>query len=964
MRDARATVPALLSLGNPRVTTNWRPMWGGQRELDGLPLQREDDFRDALPPEEWGRPQSFSEDVLRDALPPEGRGRPQAFSKERLRGPVPRGIDPRYSFPEEGMHRALPPGSDPPHSSLNPGEAERALSQLKSRRGSRPSSRPERRRDKQRSRSPSSSSSEDEFEDSLESLEDDHGGPNPSRTGYRDEGLLPPSMLNPTRVDHEREGQQLENPNLLPSTGASKHQEESVTDAMLQEVLVRLERAERENHDLRRRIQALSLSTPAPESCTAGQGTPMETTLSHGKIFFPASTESEGSVRTQSHSAREAATSGYAPFSKAEQAVESGRITRRKSTRQVDPRRESPNPYHGSDRQDIREANSPVPRQQTPRNRRSEYELVGASSPRQFPREQLSRRRRDARSKRSYEGQVSSALVSSPVTGHGVPLKTLSGMGHGNPYATYGSSQAAGYSSLIQERGGLPSTRVVSTSVSAVTTVAGFARQRGTAPVQSAYAFGSVMTPLEQEFAYSGASVQDRHYNPDAAYSAAVPQLPPRMYTVGYQPYAAGPPVPLPNPAVERYGESRMAMQPSKVGVTVASQTSDCPIVQTASPTPVGKPKKLRSFTAKTETWEVYKTHLDLVARLNRWDEARVLENFCTELAGEALEFYCSLSPSDRDDYSTVMTSMAQRFGTMVNAEAVRSKLENRRQKPSETLEQLATDIRMLAYKVYSTDTFERREAETVRCFMKAVRDEHIVQALIQAHPVLSMSEALVIAVKARELTGAFLPKRTAVRTVQDESATASTQSGKGNSNAVAEFLKQGDPELYAVYVAQEASKAFDRKGTGKGKGGGGNVHNRLCWYCQSQDHWAKDCYLHPKNWPSEFKEMLRSGKLYQQPMSAQAAGMASSSQTQSGNGSQTCSNQNAGGQGAKGTGKGRKKGWRQKKNGGNANGGNNAKQGGGAQQQPQDGTNAGGTLMMSPAAVTSPSPSQGTGNA
>ena len=105
------------------------------------------------------------------------------------------------------------------------------------------------------------------------------------------------------------------------------------------------------------------------------------------------------------------------------------------------------------------------------------------------------------------------------------------------------------------------------------------------------------------------------------------------------------------------------------------------------------KPKKLRSFSAKGETWEVYKTHLELVARLNRWDDTTVLDNFCTGLSGEALEFYCSLSSADRRDYSSVMTAMAQRFGTMVNAEAVRSRLETRKQKPNETLEQLATDV-------------------------------------------------------------------------------------------------------------------------------------------------------------------------------------------------------------------------------------------------------------------------------
>lgn len=64
------------------------------------------------------------------------------------------------------------------------------------------------------------------------------------------------------------------------------------------------------------------------------------------------------------------------------------------------------------------------------------------------------------------------------------------------------------------------------------------------------------------------------------------------------------------------------------------------------------------------------------------------------------------------------------------------------------TLEQLATDIRMLAYKVYGSDTFQRREAEEVKCFIKAVKNEHIVQALIQVHPVLSMVNVLKIVVR------------------------------------------------------------------------------------------------------------------------------------------------------------------------------------------------------------------------
>ena len=92
----------------------------------------------------------------------------------------------------------------------------------------------------------------------------------------------------------------------------------------------------------------------------------------------------------------------------------------------------------------------------------------------------------------------------------------------------------------------------------------------------------------------------------------------------------------------------QLAVPPSPVltggvsGVSRACQRQEAPS---------GKPKKLRSFSAKAESWEVYKTHLDLVARLNRWDESITLEHFCSELSGEAQEFYCSIGLRDRENY-------------------------------------------------------------------------------------------------------------------------------------------------------------------------------------------------------------------------------------------------------------------------------------------------------------------------
>jgi hypothetical protein len=117
------------------------------------------------------------------------------------------------------------------------------------------------------------------------------------------------------------------------------------------------------------------------------------------------------------------------------------------------------------------------------------------------------------------------------------------------------------------------------------------------------------------------------------------------------------------------------------------------------------------------------------------------------------------------------MPTMAQRFGSMVNLEAARSHLGVLWQKDDQSIKDLLTQARTLAFAVYTEDARERREAEAVRCFMRALSSKDIVQALIQASPIATMTEATDLAIKARELGQAFLQKPSAVRRVETETS-------------------------------------------------------------------------------------------------------------------------------------------------------------------------------------------------
>ncbi|MDY6816943.1 MAG: hypothetical protein SV598_14025, partial [Pseudomonadota bacterium] len=256
------------------------------------------------------------------------------------------------------------------------------------------------------------------------------------------------------------------------------------------------------------------------------------------------------------------------------------------------------------------------------------------------------------------------------------------------------------------------------------------------------------------------------------------------------------------------------------------------------------KPQKLRGYTGKGEGWEMYRLHLNMVARLNGWDDATTLGHLQVGLNGEALSFYGSLDTAEQASLERVLEAMNRRFGTMVSEDAVRSRLEKRTQKAGESLEQLAEDIRTLAYKVYQHDTPARREKEAVHWFMKAITDKQVVQAMtMSAFPLTDMARALEIAVKAREMAGTYLRGGAKVRFAPCENCTSDT-------GYTSEGEYDGDDDLEAIRLARDDSgrRRFPIPGNPSASA------TRPCHFCGKEGHWAKECILRPGNWPDWLK--------------------------------------------------------------------------------------------------------------
>jgi hypothetical protein len=161
-----------------------------------------------------------------------------------------------------------------------------------------------------------------------------------------------------------------------------------------------------------------------------------------------------------------------------------------------------------------------------------------------------------------------------------------------------------------------------------------------------------------------------------------------------------------------------------------------------------------------------------------------------------------------------------------------------------------------LAFAVYAGDATDRREAEAVRCFMRALSSKDIVQALIQASPIATMTEATDLAIKARELGQAFLQKQkpAVVRRVETEGSDQDDGTGLGDDDS-------WDPSSEEIV---EGIRALVAGGRGRGRGGrtfsrpgysSNTAPTPVCWMCGEANHFARDCPFRPQNWPDWLKK-------------------------------------------------------------------------------------------------------------
>ncbi|GBN10607.1 hypothetical protein AVEN_18038-1, partial [Araneus ventricosus] len=123
-------------------------------------------------------------------------------------------------------------------------------------------------------------------------------------------------------------------------------------------------------------------------------------------------------------------------------------------------------------------------------------------------------------------------------------------------------------------------------------------------------------------------------------------------------------------------------------------------------------------------SWTVFKTQFDVVSSTNGWTDSVKASQLVASLRGSAAEVLQGIPADKLTDLTTIEKALESRFGDSHLTQFYRTELKTRRQKPGESLQELAADVERLMSLAYAKYALDVRERLAAQYFVDAIRDE------------------------------------------------------------------------------------------------------------------------------------------------------------------------------------------------------------------------------------------------
>lgn len=148
-----------------------------------------------------------------------------------------------------------------------------------------------------------------------------------------------------------------------------------------------------------------------------------------------------------------------------------------------------------------------------------------------------------------------------------------------------------------------------------------------------------------------------------------------------------------------------------------------------------------------TSSFQDYLVQFEMTGDLNSWDEKIKAMELATSLRGAAQTVLSDLRPEQRKDYNQLVSALTARFEPTNQTELYRAQIKSRLRKKSESVQELATDIKRLVRRAYSQATNELRDQISRDCFIDSLNEHELEWFVYQGKP-KTVDEAMQLALE------------------------------------------------------------------------------------------------------------------------------------------------------------------------------------------------------------------------
>ena len=233
-------------------------------------------------------------------------------------------------------------------------------------------------------------------------------------------------------------------------------------------------------------------------------------------------------------------------------------------------------------------------------------------------------------------------------------------------------------------------------------------------------------------------------------------------------------------------------------------------------------------------SWPEFISHFEICAELNEWNNRQKAQYLSVSLRGPACQLLRTLNPARRVNYHELVTALGQRFNPENQTELFRAELRNCQRLTSQSLPELAQEIRRLVHLAYPTASQDVMDVLGRDYFIDALDDSDLRWRVYQVKA-KSLDDAVCAAVEMEAYKKAERQRvqpRKSLRQIEHHQFENSVPSEKISL----EKLQQQMEHLKEMIGKLSQKSNLPSEGVKKER------KEIECWNCGNKGHYKSEC--------------------------------------------------------------------------------------------------------------------------